>query len=397
MSERSKRYFELPGINELSKEQEAVNYLAAAGKYLVVGGPGTGKSVVALLRARYLAGEKRNYLFLVYNVLLEIACRQLYPELESARWISWFKKLHRDLFERNPVSKSNTPGDFDWEKVERTILNAGKIETSLENTYLVIDEGQDMPNGFYEALGYLDAAHLFVAADQNQQITDINSNIREIRDSLGVSTKEQIRLNENFRQKAKGYHVALLADAFYPGDPASTRPELPPKQSTETPWLYTYGEHIFATIIRRIVLIVERNPRELVGIITPNDDTRKRYFAALKDASRSSGENDATICVATYHSGIEQLMRESIRFDRGGILVINAAACKGLEFDTVFIADINGFHIDQDATITKRLFYTMVARARERVFFAASGRTILPRRCHHAERRYYFKKKLKPA
>ena len=368
MSERSTRHFELPGINELSKDQESINYMAAEGKYLVVGGPGTGKSVVALLRARYLAGEKRDYLFLVYNVLLEIACRQLYPELESARWIGWFKELHRNLFDRNPIPLSYTPGDFDWKKVEKSILDAEKLETSLKNTFLVIDEGQDMPNGFYETMDYLDAEHLFVAADQNQQITDVNSNIREIRECLGIPIEEQIRLIENFRQKAKGYHVALLADAFYPGDPASTRPQLPPKQSTETPWLFTYGKQLFETIIRRIVLIVDRNPGELVGIITPNDDTRKRYFDALKRAARTPDENGATIRVATYHAGLEKSALDAIRFDRGGILVINSMACKGLEFDTVFIADVNGFYLDRDPNKTKRLFYTMVARARERVF-----------------------------
>ncbi|BBO84547.1 hypothetical protein DSCO28_51130 [Desulfosarcina ovata subsp. sediminis] len=368
MSERDKRHFELPGINELSKAQEAVNYLAAEGKYLVVGGPGTGKSVVALLRARYLAGEKRKYLFLVYNVLLEIACRQLYPELECARWIGWFKGLHRNLFGKNPSPKSSTPGDFDWKMVEKNILEADTLETSLEKTHLIIDEGQDMPAGFYEALAYLNAERLFVAADQNQQITEANSTIREIRECLEIPIEEQIRLTENFRQKDKGYHVALLADAFYPGDPASTHPQLPPRQSTETPWLYTYGKHLFETIIRRIVLIVDRHPRELVGIITPTDDVRNRYFHAIRQAAGALRENGAEVPVATYRSGLIPSALEAIRFDRGGILVINAMACKGLEFDTVFIADVNDFYLDPDANKTKRLFYTMVARARERVF-----------------------------
>ena len=65
---------------------------------------------------------------------------------------------------------------------------------------------------------------------------------------------------------------------------------------------------------------------------------------------------------------MEQSSLEAIRFDRGGILVINSMACKGLEFDTVFIADVNDFYLDPDPNRTKRLFYTMVARARERVF-----------------------------
>lgn len=366
MTDASRRRFELPAINELSKEQEAVNYLEAEGKYLVVGGPGTGKSVAALLRARYLATKTSRYLFLVYNVLLEKACRQLCPELKSARWIGWFKGLHRDMFHRAPATVSSTPGDIDWEAVHASILEEDGRTVSLENTFLVIDEGQDMPVGFYEALDFLDAEHIFVAADQNQQITSVNSNILEIRECLKLSVENQIRLNENFRQKDKGYRIALLADALYPGDPAVTRPRLPPHQSTETPHLYTYEDQRFTEIIRRMVRIVSRNPKELVGVIAPNNHIRMRYFEALKSLAKT--QNGPAVSVTTYHSGMDASELHDIRFDRGGIMVINAKACKGLEFDTVFIADVNAFRLARDPDDTKRLFYTMVARARERVF-----------------------------
>ena len=51
------------------------------------------------------------------------------------------------------------------------------------------------------------------------------------------------------------------------------------------------------------------------------------------------------------------------------ILVINAQACKGLEFDTVMLADIDEHYFRRDdPDVTKRRFYVMVARARDRVF-----------------------------
>ena len=51
-------------------------------------------------------------------------------------------------------------------------------------------------------------------------------------------------------------------------------------------------------------------------------------------------------------------------------MVINAQACKGLEFDTVFLADIDQFKCDaQNMDRTKKLFYVMVARATEHVIF----------------------------
>jgi DNA helicase-2/ATP-dependent DNA helicase PcrA len=57
-----------------------------------------------------------------------------------------------------------------------------------------------------------------------------------------------------------------------------------------------------------------------------------------------------------------------MQFNEGGIMVINAQSCKGLEFDTVFLADINQhFCNTKNQDQTKRLFYVMIARAKERV------------------------------
>lgn len=60
----AKRKFALPGIQELSKEQEDARALPKKGQHLIIGGPGTGKSVLALLRSRRHHIEKDNYLFL---------------------------------------------------------------------------------------------------------------------------------------------------------------------------------------------------------------------------------------------------------------------------------------------------------------------------------------------
>ena len=87
-----KRKFELPGIQDLSKEQEEVRALPKEGQHLIVGGPGTGKSVLALIRARRYFREKEDYLFLVYNRLLDTASGQLFGGLASQTYIGWFLK-----------------------------------------------------------------------------------------------------------------------------------------------------------------------------------------------------------------------------------------------------------------------------------------------------------------
>ena len=104
------------------------------------------------------------------------------------------------------------------------------------------------------------------------------------------------------------------------------------------------------------------NPSKLCGVITPKNDVRDRYYQALNNANVQLDNGQPRI--ETYRNGEDP----ALQFNEGGIMVINAQSCKGLEFDTVFLADINRHscktqHQDQ----TKRLFYVMVARAKEKV------------------------------
>ena len=112
----------------------------------------------------------------------------------------------------------------------------------------------------------------------------------------------------------------------------------------------------------RILRFADRDPRQLIGVVAPNNTVRERYFDALR--SSDARLDNGMPSVSTYHMG----QRAAVAFDEGGILVINAQACKGLEFDTVILADIDEhYYRRDDPDIAKRLFYVMVARAKERV------------------------------
>lgn len=97
----AKRRFELPGIQDLSKEQEAARALPAHGRHLIVGGPGTGKSVLALIRARRHQRQNEDYRFLVFNHLLHRASVQLYGNgLAGETWQRWFRTAFERLAQR---------------------------------------------------------------------------------------------------------------------------------------------------------------------------------------------------------------------------------------------------------------------------------------------------------
>lgn len=361
----AKRRFKLPGIQDLSKGQEDARALAKGGQHLIIGGPGTGKSVLALLRARRHHLDKEDYVFLVYNNLLNQASRQLFgTNLESQQWQSWFMKLYFSVADEQ-VPKLTARNGSDWQEIDWDGVLAAihdlKQLPERKFPYLVVDEGQDMPPQFYQALANLGFENFYVVADQNQQIEpDKNSTRQEIQVCLAIDSNDVIELRCNYRNT---YPIARLAREFYTGDPASPLPKLPnEKPSVKRPILFTYRSDQFKSLIRRILKMADRKPSWLIGVIAPNNNVRRRYYKELLAIDvRLDNERPR---VETYQSG----QSVELLFDEGGIMVINAQSCKGLEFDIVFLADINEHYFNPGISDQKkRLFYVMIARAMDRI------------------------------
>ena len=358
----AKRKFELPGINDLSKEQEAARALPKEGQYLVIGGPGTGKTVIALIRARRHQRDGDDYVFLVWNHLLHGFTSGLAGEIESATWEWWFGKVVDELTGYPLPRKEPEPNGYrpiDWAGVAELTNDQSPI---ADSPYLVIDEGQDMPPEFYRSLVALGFENFFVVADQNQQITDSHSSRADIEAELGLDPTDVTELRSNYRNTTP---IAKLAREFYTGDPASPPPELPDVPGVP-PLLYSYldSEAQFRLLCKSIVKRVDDNPQSLVGVIVANNKVRKRYFDALRSVPPSDLDHDLPNIWTFYGEH-----KPDIPFDEGGILVVNAQACKGLEFDTVVLADIDQHrpYCPWDLDPMKKRFYVMVARAQKRV------------------------------
>jgi DNA helicase-2/ATP-dependent DNA helicase PcrA len=122
----------------------------------------------------------------------------------------------------------------------------------------------------------------------------------------------------------------------------------------------------FDEVVTRVLKDADRDPARLFGIITPDNETRVRWFNALRVQSVELDHGRPRI--VTYASGNNT---GNHRFSEGGIFVINAQSAKGLEFDSVFLADIDRFRCRPEdknqMDDLRRRFYVMVSRARERV------------------------------
>ncbi len=371
------RQFNLPGIHELNKDQDEALALPMAGQHLIVGGPGTGKSVVALLRARRLARNDKRYRTLVYNHLLDRSNRHLFGSeqtFSAKTWDSWFREIYKGYCGSVPTLEPNRPRGYrpiDWKTVEEQVQSLDDIENQNDE-FLVIDEGQDMPPAFYRTLIDLGFENFYVAADQNQQIhPDKCSSRQDIEDTLAIEPGDTLELRTNYRNTRP---IARLARHFYPADPASPRPDLPDAidaiSAAATPALWTYGTKNTATLAAmadNILRLSDRNPRKLIAIITPDNKVRQKFEDALVRADPKLDNDKPPI--QTFVSGQKEALPD---FAQGGLMVINAQSCKGLEFDTVILADIDR-HQPKDTHALKARFYVMVARAREQVILLRRG------------------------
>lgn len=371
------RRFTLPNVQDLSKEQVTAIALPLKGQHLIVGGPGTGKSVVALLRAKRLASESLDYHFLAYNKLLHESSHHLFEGgLKAFTLDSWFRKLWRYVFKRtaplHPPKQMGGYQDIDWAAVTNRIQTGEIPEPKRAFPYLVIDEGQDMPPAFYNALVNLGFENFHVVSDQNQQMhPEKRSSRQDIENALAIDTADTLELRANYRNTRP---IAQLAQHFYPEDPASPRPELPPHvPGVMTPELWRYGQEEGRTredIATLILQMADRNPRKLIGIITPNNQVRSEFVRVLCAANPALDHDKPPI--RTFVAG----QQEGLDFGQGGIMVINAQACKGLEFDTAILADIDLHQPRNNLDALKKRFYVMVARARDQVILLRTGASV---------------------
>lgn len=354
----AKRVFSLPKDHELTKTQRRAIRAPLEGRHLVIGAPGTGKSVVALKR---LEKHKLNgsVYFLTYNHVLNHANQALtemeeYDNMTTAK--SWLYKKYNEIMGCNvPEIKPYLP-NYD------IIIEDFDEKHDYSDVSVIVDEGQDLPEKWYESLEALNIDNFYIVADQNQQITEHNSSNTELRRFLDIDKKDIIKLTENWRNSTP---IAALANYFYT-DKSSPRPEIPLKPSAYTPILYEYS--LVNSAYDLLTRAYDNDPSKLIGVIVSNKDKRHNWYNKLKSL------NSTATCsrnISTYDSENDKSV--NIDFTRGGICVLCDRSAKGLEFDEVYIVIDGLTQHGIDLEPMKKRMYVMTSRARDRLYLFKSA------------------------
>lgn len=348
---------ELPGFESLSPEHEAVLAKPLRSSFLVIGPPGTGKSVVAMYRASLLYRSGRRTVFLMYGKMLsEYTKKAIYdlgiPEIVHT-FHSWFPRFWKSCYHEAPPKLEKWV--FDWMAcLEKLHMSPPPASDKM---HIVVDEGQDMPKEFYMVLNLISDS-LTIFADENQRITKHQSTISEIRAASQV--QDVLKLTTNYRNTRE---IAEFSASFYAGLPTGI-PALPSVRG-DRPFLISFPRlHECVTCIAEYE---NRNPSESIAVMIQRADKAVPFYNRLEGKVK----NPPQIYLS---EGAEN--KRKVDFVSPGIKILTYASAKGLQFDAVFLPELQfvyGHPADDDLRMK---LYVMTSRARRTLGLMYSGNSV---------------------
>lgn len=194
--------------NQLTREQErTLSLLRWQHRAQITGGAGSGKTHLAMLKARRLTRDGHRTALVCYSRGLA-----RYFELMSRAWPEEERPAYIGLFHRLPVEWGAEPGEDDdpdyWEhRLPQRLRELAAARPDGDRfDAIVVDEGQDFGELWWEALVQCledpDRGVLFVFTDEHQRIFD--------RDGHAPIDLNPFPLDDNLR------NTATIARAFAP-------------------------------------------------------------------------------------------------------------------------------------------------------------------------------------
>jgi len=351
----------LPAFEDLSKEQDLIYSVDLDGNYLVSGPPGTGKSVMALYRAQALTIDDREPAVLMFSKVLQQYTEQAADEINVAGYVTtfhkWFWNFWREHYRTNPPAMAGNSYEINWAEVaQRFMSNPPELGGVAD---LIVDEGQDLPLGFFRIARYA-ARNITVFADENQQLLEKNTTLREIESAIGA--REHLVLRRNYRNTAE---IAGVAAKYYCGAPTGI-PD-PPERHGDKPTLRRYeNDAEFTDFVTRYA---KARSNLNIGIACANQKVQRKLYKELQSRR-------LPLQVQLYISGNRG--HSDLDFDVPAVTIVHYKSLKGLEFDTLFVPELQQVASDPTSAATRMTFYVVTSRARNELHLSWSGVSDVP-------------------
>lgn len=355
----------LPSQDDWDEEQNNF-FLANQEKSCVITGPpGSGKTVMAIHRAHMLQQTSHTVGLQMFHNNLKDFCTSALTDLgidKTKCWIgthhAWLTRIYKNNGLRNfPRGKERF--DVIYEEVIKDFVDHKVKFEDRECT--IIDEGQDLDNKFYLLLGHTLRAkqlNICITADENQSIREKNSTINDIFSFTGIFNT--FHLSNNHRNTLP---IAELAAHFYTGDPSGT-PNLP-SRSGDKPLIFK--DKTIANSAYRVAIWQKNHPQSTGGVFFWRRSDLKGFEKELRKKLRG---NELQVQYSSYRGNF------AVNWDEPGIKLITYNSCKGLEFDHVFMPEMQKIAWPWETKQVHQMFYVAISRARNDLTMMYTGAEI---------------------
>jgi hypothetical protein len=346
---------ELERLKLTTQQIQILDLISRQRRVAISGGAGTGKTVLALEKARRLAGEGFNTLLTCYNAPLAEHLGNVSGSEENLTVLG-FHKLCKQMVdraseksERNLVeeAKGSYPGMDLWDH-HYPIALAYALEI-LDERYdaIVVDEGQDFGEEFWFPIEILlndsEKSPLYIFYDENQNVYT--------RASTFPTDVAPITLTVNCRN-TRQIHAA--AYHFYSGahiDAPSIEGEK--NQTIEAPSTDKQSKKIYEMITR--LIMVEKISASSITVLIADRIRRKSYQGLL---------TSFTLPSETHWGPVDDLSQNNVKVE-------TVARFKGLESDILIL-----WGLDSLPEAEKReTLYVGMSRAKSLLFICGTKAT----------------------
>ena len=347
---RSEIDVRLPTYEDIARDEEQLGvYETPFDESLFVAGPpGSGKTVLAVHRARMLAGAGIEVALVTYNRMLRRLIAQLTENRVRAQTMHGFvsSRYFEQTKARAPAIKQYV---YDWNTMFATLGSGGVAPGPM---HVIVDEGQDLPKEFFRYLRDFAAAAVTVFADEDQALSDERSTLGDIKKAARLD--DPVLLSANHRNTPE---IARVAECFHSG--STPVAEVLRPSSGELPRAVLHrGDDATDRIAN---WYGTRGGR--VGVAVVSNELGESLHRRLR--KRLAGQN-----VEFYVSGRRN--EDGIDLLKPGITILNVQSIKGQEFDTVFIMEVDRL-LREAVGADKRKMYMLCARARDHLFLMQEG------------------------
>ena len=242
--------------------------------------------------------------------------------------------------------------DFDWSAVLGTSLGKAKKCADL---HLIIDEAQDLDKYFFLLASRL-AAKMTVMADENQCM-ELSTTIEEIRQYASIPRDRVFLLTKNYRNSRP---IAEFAAQFYVGLPTGI-PELPTRTG---PKAHVERHKSLEETVERIQRYFRNNDDQTIGVICSHKATQREIYKQLQTKLPA-------LNVQNYSRSTSKAPK--VDFSLPGVYLLHIRSCKGLEFDSVYMPEIQRLELGDDQTKIKMKLYVACSRAVDRLTISFTG------------------------